>query len=89
MEVVIMPIIKPSSELRNNYNEISTLCHKSNEPIYITKNGSGDLAVMSIETYEYLTDKYTLYKELEKGMNSLKNGKKYSEEEVNKELDEV
>ena len=44
---------------------------------------------MSIETYEYLTDKYTLYKELEKGMNSLKNGKKYSEEEVNKELDEV
>ena len=73
-----MPIIKPSSELRNNYNEISTLCHESNEPVYITKNGSGDLAVMSIETYEYLTDKYILYSELEKGMKSLKNGKKYS-----------
>ena len=84
-----MPIIKPSSELRNNYNEISTLCHKSNEPIYITKNGSGDLAIMSIEAYEYLTDKYTLYKELEKGIESLKKGKKYSEEEVYKELDKV
>ena len=84
-----MPIIKPSSELRNNYNEISTLCHESNEPVYITKNGSGDLAVMSIETYEYLTDKYMLYSELEKGMKSLKNGKKYSAKEVYEELDKI
>ena len=84
-----MPIIKPSSELRNNYNEISTLCHKSNEPVYITKNCSGDLAVMSIETYEYLTDKYILYSELEKGMKSLKNGKKYSAKEVYDELDKI
>ena len=44
-----MPIIRPSSDLRNNYNEISTICHQTNSTVYITKNGAGDLAVMSIE----------------------------------------
>ena len=43
-----MPIIRPSSDLRNNYNEISTICHQTKSPVYITKNGAGDLAVMSI-----------------------------------------
>lgn len=50
-----MPKITSSAELRNNYNEISTFCHKYNEPVFITKNGKGDLAVMSIEAYEMLT----------------------------------
>lgn len=84
-----MPIIRPSSDLRNNYNEISTICHQTKSPVYITKNGVGDLAVMSIELYEFLTNKYMLYKELEKGVNSLENGKKYSEEEVYEELDKI
>lgn len=44
-----MPIIRPSSDLRNNYNEISTICHRTKSPVYITKNGTGDLAIMSIE----------------------------------------
>ena len=65
-----MPVIRPSSDLRNNYNEISTICHQTNRPVYITKNGAGDLAVMSIELYELLTDKHILYKELEKGISS-------------------
>lgn len=82
-------VIKPSSELRNNYNEISTICHQTNCPVYITKNGAGDLAVMSIELYEQLTDRYTLYKELEKGINSLEKGEKYSTEEVYAELDKI
>jgi len=47
-----MPVIKPSSELRNKYNEISDFCHKSHEPVYITKNGKGDLTVLSIEAFE-------------------------------------
>lgn len=84
-----MPIIRPSSDLRNNYNEISTICHQTNSPVYITKNGSGDLAVMSIELYEFLTDKYMLYKELEKGINSLEIGEKFSEEDVYRELDKI
>ncbi len=89
MEVFIMPVIRPSSDLRNNYNEISTICHQTNRPVYITKNGAGDLAVMSIELYELLTDKHTLYKELEKGISSLEKGEKFSEEEVYEELDKI
>ncbi|MDP4160454.1 MAG: type II toxin-antitoxin system prevent-host-death family antitoxin, partial [Bacillota bacterium] len=38
-----MPIIKPISDLRNNFNEISEICHKESEPVFITKNGQGDL----------------------------------------------
>ena len=44
-----MPAIKSSADLRNNYNEISKFCHTYPEPVFITKNGKGDLAVMSIE----------------------------------------
>lgn len=84
-----MPIIRPSSDLRNKYNEISTICRQTKSPVYITKNGAGDLAVMSIELYELLTDKYTLYKELEKGINSLDKGEKISEEELYEELDKI
>jgi len=47
-----MPNIKSSTDLRNNYNAISTFCHENREPIFITRNGQGDLAVMSIEVYE-------------------------------------
>lgn len=49
-----MPNIKSSTDLRNGYNAISTFCHESREPVFITKNGKGDLAVMSIEVYEEL-----------------------------------
>ena len=84
-----MPIIRPSSDLRNNYNEISTICHQTQSPVYITKNGAGDLAVMSIELYEFLTDRHILYKELEKGIKSLDNGEMISEEEVYEELDKI
>ena len=84
-----MPIIRPSSDLRNNYNEISTICHQTQNPVYITKNGTGDLAVMSIELYELLTDKYKLYKELEKGIKSIEKGETYSEDEVFEELDKI
>lgn len=43
--------IKPSAAIRNNYNEVSELCKRSGEPVYLTKNGEGDLVVMDIETY--------------------------------------
>ena len=77
--VFTIPIIRLSSDLRNNYNEISTIYHQTKSPVYITKNGSGDLAVMSIELYEFLTDKHILYKELEKE-------EKLSEKDVYDEL---
>ena len=60
-----MPKIRSSADLRNNYNEISTFCHDYAEPVFITKNGKGDLAVMSIETYEALTARFDLYAKLQ------------------------
>ena len=49
-----MPTIRSSADLRNGYNDISNFCHTYSEPVFITKNGKGDLAVMSMEAYERL-----------------------------------
>ena len=43
--------IRPSAAIRQNYNEIAELCRKSKEPVYLTKNGEGDLVVMDIESF--------------------------------------
>jgi len=43
--------IKPSASIRQNYNEIAALCKSSGEPVYLTKNGEGDLVVMDIGTF--------------------------------------
>lgn len=69
-----MPVIKSSAELRNNYNEISTFCHSYPEPVFITKNGKGDLAVMSIEAYEELTSRFELYSLLKDGLDDVVTG---------------
>lgn len=69
-----MPAIKSSAELRNNYNEISTFCHTYPEPVFITKNGKGDLAVMSIEAYEEMNSKFELYGLIKEGMDDITNG---------------
>lgn len=50
-----MPQIRPITDLRNT-TEISELCHKKKEPVFITKNGYGDLVVMSIEAYEEMLE---------------------------------
>ncbi len=43
--------IRPSATIRQNYNEISTLCKQTGEPVYLTKNGEGDLVVMDMESF--------------------------------------
>ncbi len=71
-----MPNIKSSTDLRNNYNEISRFCHESREPVFITKNGQGDLAVMSMETYEMLNGKLEMYRLLDEGKTAVTEGRK-------------
>lgn len=70
-----MPTIRPSADLRNSYNEISEFCHTYSEPVFITKNGKGDLAVMSIDMYEQLCGKAELYALLEQGFEDEQQGK--------------
>lgn len=43
--------IRPSAAIRQNYNEIADLCRKTREPVYLTKNGEGDLVIMDIESF--------------------------------------
>ena len=69
-----MPNIRPSADLRNKYNEISEFCHEHSEPVFITKNGKGDLAVLSIETYERLIGKFELYSLLNEGLKAESEG---------------
>ena len=70
-----MPTIKSSAELRNNYNEISSFCHTYPEPVFITKIGKGDLAVMSIETYEHMASCLALYGQIKEGLDDIADGK--------------
>lgn len=69
-----MPIIKSSAELRNSYSEVSEQCHEYGEPIFITKNGKGDLAVMSIEAYEEMAGKLELYGKIQEGLSDIRSG---------------
>lgn len=71
----MMPEIRPSSDLRNKYNEISQFCHENGKTIYIMRNEKRDLAVMSIATYERLTEKFELYNLLETGLKAAENNK--------------
>ena len=59
-----MPLIKPISDLRNKANEISQMAHRSDEPIFITKNGEGDMVVMSMAHYGKLQMKLDLFGKL-------------------------
>lgn len=69
-----MPNIRSSADLRNNYNDISSYCHAYNEPVFITKNGKGDLAVMSMETYEEMAGRIELYSKLQEGLADVEAG---------------
>ncbi len=71
-----MPIIKPISDLRNKSNEISELARKADEPIFITKNGEGDLVVMSMAQYAKLQKKLELYEKLSVAQAQLASGEK-------------
>lgn len=69
-----MPQIIPIKELKNT-SEISEMCHKSTEPIYITKNGYGDMVIMSIENYESTMCRLKMYKDIEISEGEIKDGR--------------
>ena len=69
-----MPSIRPISDLRNNANEISEYCRTEREPVYITKNGSGDMVVMSIEEYERQQTLLSLYGKLAQAETEIAQG---------------
>ena len=79
--------IKPSASIRNNYNEISALCKSTGEPVYLTKNGEGDLVVMDIEAFSRREKMLALRETLLDIERDRINGAKYySVEEVDAEL---
>ena len=76
-----MALIRPSADLRNKYNELSKICHQTNEPIFITKNGYNDLVILSDEAFNELKEE-----KIDKIIDE-KFQKKYSEfEELKQDL---
>ncbi|MCM1254375.1 MAG: type II toxin-antitoxin system Phd/YefM family antitoxin [Clostridium sp.] len=66
-----MPQIIPIKDLKNT-SEISDMCHKSEEPIYITKNGYGDMVIMSMEIYESVMRRLSVYRDIELSEQQIK-----------------
>jgi prevent-host-death family protein len=70
-----MPNIRPITELRTT-NELSEFCHDVEEPVYITKNGYGDMVIMSVETWEREQALLEVYRKLGEAETELLNGAK-------------
>ncbi|MGY0692679.1 type II toxin-antitoxin system Phd/YefM family antitoxin [Virgibacillus sp. FSP13] len=78
-----MKQIRPVSDLRNNFADISRTVHETEEPVYLTKNGYGDMVVMSMESYERkLFESEIFFKLKEAELEAKSTNKRYSHEEV-------
>ncbi|MDD6826244.1 MAG: type II toxin-antitoxin system Phd/YefM family antitoxin [Oscillospiraceae bacterium] len=83
-------MIKPSTCLRNEYNDIADFCKTENQPVFLTKNGEGDLVVMSMEAYEYREEILDLREKLlEAEAQRLSGVKTFSLDEVNSLMEEI
>ena len=69
-----MARIRPISDLRNKSREISRICHETGEPVFITKNGEGDLVVMSLAAYERAEARLDLYRMLDEAEEDVRHG---------------
>lgn len=82
-----MPKIRPVSDLRNNFTEISKIVHETSEPVFLTKNGYGDMVVMSIEAYERKLFEAEIYYKLKEAELEAKNTDvRYMHEEIFSDL---
>ena len=83
-------MIKPSTSLRNEYNEISSYCKQNKQPVFLTKNGEGDLVVMSMEAYSYREEMLNLREKLlEAEAQRLSGARVYSVDEVDKMMKDL
>lgn len=84
-----MPQIRPITDLRNKFADISKIVHEKSEPIFLTKNGYGDMVVMSIETYEKMNMDYIIYEKLKEAVIAAEStDERYDFEQVSKEMRE-
>ena len=84
-----MPQIRPVSDLRNNFADISKVVHEMEEPVFLTKNGYGDMVVMSIEAYERMNlDNYVSKKLKQASLEAKSTGVRYDFDDVAKEMRE-
>lgn len=74
--------IRPSAAIRKNYKEISELCKRTGEPVYLTKNGSGDLVVMDIEAFARRESMLKLREKLLQSEIDIQKGRTYSIDET-------
>lgn len=82
-----MPHIRPVSDLRNSFADISRTVHETAEPVFLTKNGYGDMVVMSIEAYERKLFESEIYFKLKEAeLEAKSTDKRYSHEQVFSEL---
>lgn len=82
-----MNTIRPVSDLRNNFAEISKTVHESGQPVFLTKNGFGDMVVLSMEAYENMQFESEVYFKLrEAEQEAEKNSVRYSSKDVLKAL---
>jgi len=82
--------IRPVSDLRNNFSDISRIIHEDAEPIYFTKNGYGDIVVMSVMAFEKMKLDNEIYLKLKEAEIEAKTTtKRYTTEEVFSELYEI
>ena len=83
-------MIRPSTCLRNEYNDIAEFCKTENQPVFLTKNGEGDIVVMSIEAFEKREEMLDLREKLlDAEAQRLSGAKTFSLDEVNAQLEEI
>jgi prevent-host-death family protein len=81
--VIFMLQIRPVSDLRNNFAEISKIVHETAQPVFLTKNGYGDMVVMSFEAYEKLQFESEIYFKLKEAeMQARLTNQRFSHKEV-------
>ncbi len=83
-------MIKPSTCLRNEYNDIADFCKTESQPVFLTKNGEGDLVVMSMEAYAYREEMLDLREKLlEAEAQRLSGAKTFSLDELNRRMEKI